>query len=59
MCGISQIENHSSVTSTTVNDTPADLIYEGTLEPPKGKLPEDWEEREQTLLPARARSAEE
>lgn len=27
-----------------------DLIYEGTLEPPKGKLPEDWEEREQTLF---------
>ncbi|PKP75073.1 MAG: arginine--tRNA ligase [Alphaproteobacteria bacterium HGW-Alphaproteobacteria-6] len=27
-----------------------DLIYEGTLEAPKGKLPEDWEEREQTLF---------
>ncbi|WP_050528294.1 arginine--tRNA ligase [Pseudorhodobacter aquimaris] len=26
------------------------LIYEGTLEPPKGKLPEDWEAREQTLF---------
>ena len=26
------------------------LIYEGTLEAPKGKLPEDWEEREQTLF---------
>ena len=26
------------------------LIYEGVLEPPKGKLPEDWEEREQTLF---------
>ncbi|MGB3313131.1 MAG: arginine--tRNA ligase [Albidovulum sp.] len=26
------------------------LIYDGTLEPPKGKLPEDWEEREQTLF---------
>ncbi len=26
------------------------LIYEGTLEPPKGKLPEDWEERQQTLF---------
>ena len=26
------------------------LIYEGTLEPPKGKLPDDWEEREQTLF---------
>jgi arginyl-tRNA synthetase len=26
------------------------LIYEGRLDPPKGKLPEDWEEREQTLF---------
>lgn len=26
------------------------LIYLGTLEPPKGKLPEDWEPREQTLF---------
>ncbi|MFN4062008.1 MAG: arginine--tRNA ligase [Paracoccus hibiscisoli] len=27
-----------------------DLIYRGTLEPPKGKLPEDWEAREQLLF---------
>ena len=26
------------------------LIYVGTLEPPKGKLPEDWEARPQTLF---------
>jgi arginyl-tRNA synthetase len=26
------------------------LIYQGTLEPPKGKLPDDWEPREQTLF---------
>jgi arginyl-tRNA synthetase len=26
------------------------LLYEGILEPPKGKLPEDWEEREQLLF---------
>jgi arginyl-tRNA synthetase len=26
------------------------LIYEGVLEPPKGKLPEDWEPREQSLF---------
>ena len=26
------------------------LIYEGQLEPPKGKLPEDWEARQQTLF---------
>ncbi|MBD3787612.1 MAG: arginine--tRNA ligase [Sphingomonadales bacterium] len=30
------------------------LIYEGVLEPPKGKLPEDWEEREQTLFKSSA-----
>ena len=28
------------------------LIYIGTLEPPKGKLPDDWEERPQTLFRA-------
>lgn len=29
-----------------------DLIYEGVLEPPKGKLPDDWEPRPQTLFRA-------
>ncbi len=29
-----------------------DLIYQGTLEPPKGKTPDDWEPREQTLFRA-------
>ena len=38
-----------------IADTIADLrekgfIYQGTLPPPKGQLPEDWEDREQTLL---------
>ena len=28
------------------------LLYEGVLEPPKGKTPEDWEPREQTLFRA-------
>ncbi len=28
----------------------AGLLYRGTLEPPRGKLPEDWEAREQTLF---------
>jgi len=28
----------------------AGLIYEGVLEPPKGKTPDDWEPREQTLF---------
>ncbi len=30
------------------------LIYEGTLEPPKGKLPDDWEARVQTLFKSTA-----
>ena len=28
------------------------MIYEGRLDPPKGKTPEDWEDREQTLFRA-------
>ncbi len=28
------------------------LVYEGTLPPPKGQVPEDWEDREQTLFRA-------
>lgn len=28
------------------------LVYQGTLAPPKGKVPEDWEDREQTLFRA-------
>ena len=28
------------------------LVYHGVLEPPKGKLPDDWEEREQLLFKA-------
>ncbi len=30
------------------------LIYRGTLEPPKGKVPEDWEPREQLLFKSTA-----
>ena len=30
------------------------LIYEGVLEPPKGKTPEDWEPRSQTLFKSTA-----
>ena len=29
-----------------------DLLYQGVLEPPKGKTPEDWEPRPQTLFKA-------
>ena len=28
------------------------MVYEGRLEPPKGKTPDDWEDREQTLFRA-------
>jgi arginyl-tRNA synthetase len=43
--------------SGEVRDTVADLrarghVYEGRLPPPKGALPEDWEDREQTLFRA-------
>ena len=37
----------------TVEDLRArGLIYEGSLPPPKGQVPEDWEDREQTLFRA-------
>ncbi len=41
--------------SDEVRDTVADLrdrgqVYEGRLPPPKGELPEGWEDREQTLF---------
>jgi arginyl-tRNA synthetase len=29
-----------------------DLIYQGRIDPPKGKKPDDWEDREQTLFRA-------
>jgi arginyl-tRNA synthetase len=41
----------SGLIEKALNDLDAKgLIYEGTLEPPKGKLPDDWEPREQTLF---------
>ena len=27
-----------------------DFVYDGRLPPPKGEVPEDWEDREQTLF---------
>ncbi|MBX5182337.1 arginine--tRNA ligase [Rhizobium sp. NZLR5] len=36
---------------TAINDlTFKGYVYKGTLPPPKGQLPEDWEDREQTLF---------
>lgn len=37
--------------SETISELRArDLVYQGTLPPPKGEVPEDWEDREQTLF---------
>ena len=41
--------------SATIADLRArDLVYEGRLPPPRGQLPDDWEDREQTLFRATA-----
>ncbi len=42
----------SAISSTIGALEKGGLIYEGVLEPPKGKKPDDWEEREQTLFRA-------
>ncbi|MEO0497828.1 MAG: arginine--tRNA ligase, partial [Pseudomonadota bacterium] len=42
--------NETPVSSAIEELRARDLVYEGTLPPPKGKLPEDWEDREQTLM---------
>ena len=41
-----------TVDKTMDNLAAKGLIYEGVLEPPKGKTPDDWEPREQTLFKA-------
>ncbi|MCC7429035.1 MAG: arginine--tRNA ligase [Alphaproteobacteria bacterium] len=43
----------SGAVQRTLDDLAArDLVYTGVLEPPKGKTPEDWEPRPQTLFRA-------
>ncbi|MGO6702580.1 arginine--tRNA ligase [Rhizobium ruizarguesonis] len=43
--------NGASAIRTAINDlTFKGYVYKGTLPPPKGQLPEDWEDREQTLF---------
>ena len=47
------------MTAARWHDTIADLrarghVYQGSLPPPKGEVPEDWEDREQTLFRATA-----
>ena len=41
-----------TVDKTMANLGDKGLIYEGVLEPPKGKTPDDWEPRKQTLFKA-------
>lgn len=43
-------DGHDRVAEMIDDLTKRDLIYRGTLPPPKGKLPDDWEDREQTLF---------
>ncbi|MGO7833244.1 arginine--tRNA ligase [Rhizobium johnstonii] len=43
--------NGAAAIRTAINDlTFKGYVYKGTLPPPKGQLPEDWEDREQTLF---------
>lgn len=44
-------DNGAAPIRTAINDlTFKGFVYKGTLPPPKGQLPEDWEDREQTLF---------
>lgn len=44
---------HGDRVAATIADLRArGLVYEGRLPPPKGQIPEDWEDREQTLFRA-------
>ena len=44
-------DNGAAPIRTAINDlTYKGHVYKGTLPPPKGQLPEDWEDREQTLF---------
>lgn len=45
-----EIRNRGDVDAAYEKLQAQGLIYQGVLEPPKGKLPDDWEAREQTLF---------
>ena len=45
---------HNEVQETIEELAAKGLMYQGRLPPPKGKLPDDWEDREQTLFRAAA-----
>jgi len=49
----SLIEGETNEVADTIEELRGKgLVYEGRLPPPKGKLPDDWEDREQTLFRA-------
>ncbi len=49
----SLIEGETNEVADTIGELRGKgLVYEGRLPPPKGKLPDDWEDREQTLFRA-------
>ena len=44
-------DGNGGLVAATIDDLrKRDLVYQGRLPPPKGQLPEDWEDREQTLF---------
>ncbi|SHG05372.1 arginyl-tRNA synthetase [Kaistia soli DSM 19436] len=45
-------DNGGKIKSTIDDLTERGFVYRGTLPPPKGQLPEDWEDREQLLFRA-------
>ncbi len=48
-----RILNENGMIAETVQTMrDADLVFEGRIPPPKGQMPEDWEDREQTLFRA-------
>ncbi len=50
----SQLHSGNNTIADTLESLREDgLVYMGTLEPPKGKAPEEWEDREQTLFKAK------
>ncbi len=45
-------DGESAIARTVEELRARGLVYQGRLPPPKGQLPEDWEDREQTLFKA-------
>ncbi len=48
------LHTSGAVDETLASLTRAGHVYQGRLDPPKGEVPEDWEDREQTLFRATA-----